>query len=126
MILVHEDDIPAVVTEGEFKRTLKVLLSPALDKAVDSIAVGLTIIPPGSKSDFISHAEREMFYVLSGEGAMRVGEETKPIFAGTAVWVGPHLRHQMINKGSATLKVLWVLSPPGRESLLLAQAGANG
>ena len=123
MILVHENDVPAVVTEGEFKRTLKVLLSPALDSAVDSIAVGLSIIPPGGKSDFISHAEREIFYVLNGEGAMRVGEETKPIIAGTAIWVGPHTMHQLINGSSGILKVLWVLSPPGRESLLVAQSG---
>jgi mannose-6-phosphate isomerase-like protein (cupin superfamily) len=125
MILVHENDVPAVVTGGEFNRTLKVLLSPALDSAVDSIAVGLSIIPPGSKSDFISHAEREMFYVLSGEGAVRIGEETKPINAGTAIWVSPHTTHQLVNGSSGVLKILWVLSPPGRESLLVAQSGAK-
>ncbi len=125
MILVHEDDVPAVVTDDEFKRTLKVLLSPAVDGAVDSLAVGLTMIPAGSKSDFIAHPEREMFYVLSGEGAVRVGEETRPITAGTAIWVGPDIVHQLINRGSSTLKVLWVLSPPGRESWILAQAGVK-
>jgi quercetin dioxygenase-like cupin family protein len=125
MILVHENDVPAVDTDDEFKRTLKVLLSPSMDSAVDSIAVGLTIIPAGSKSDFISHPEREMFYVLSGEGSVQVGEETKPITVGTAIWVGPHLMHQLINGGSRTLKVLWVLSPPGRESWILTKAGVR-
>ena len=122
MIIVNEKDASEVTTEGEFRRTLKVLLSPLLDRALESIAAGLTILPPGGKSDFIGHAEGEMFYVLQGEGAMRVGEQTWPITEGTAIWVGPHEVHQMINRGSGILKTLWVLSPPGRESLILEQA----
>jgi quercetin dioxygenase-like cupin family protein len=125
VIIVHEDDVPGVLTEGEFKRTLKVLLSPLLDSGIDSIAAGLTILPPGGKSDFIGHVEGEMFYVLRGVGAMRVGEQTRPISVGTAIWIGPHEVHQMINKGSGDLKILWVLNPPGRESLILEQARAG-
>jgi mannose-6-phosphate isomerase-like protein (cupin superfamily) len=125
MIIVNENDVPGVTTEGEFKRTLKVLLSPALDRAIDSIAAGLTIIPPEGKSDFISHAEGEMFYVLFGEGAIRIELETKPITAGTAIWVCPRTTHQLINTGSGVMKVLWVLSPPGRESFILEKSGAT-
>ena len=119
MILVHEDDVAGVTTEGEFQRTLKVLLSPTLDNAMGSLAAGLTILPPDGKSDFIKHPEGEMFYVLFGEGAIRLGSETRPISAGTAIWVCPQEMHQLLNKGSGVMKVLWVLSPPGRESLLL-------
>jgi quercetin dioxygenase-like cupin family protein len=124
MIIVNENDVPGVTTEGEFTRTLKVLLSPALHRAIDSIAVGLTIIPPEGKSDFISHPEGEMFYVLFGEGAIRSELETRPIAAGTAIWVCPGTTHQLVNTGSGTMKVLWVLSPPGRESFILDKSGA--
>ena len=125
MIMVHENDASEVTTAGEFRRTLKVLLSPLLDSGIDSIAVGLTILPPGGRSDFIGHPEGEMFYVLSGQGVMRVGENTRPITEGTAIWVGPHEVHQTINTGGGVLKLLWVLSPPGRESLILEQAHAK-
>ncbi len=125
MIIVNENDVPGVMTEGEFKRTLKVLLSPALDSAMGCIAVGLTIIPPDGRSDFISHSEGEMFYVLFGGGAIRTGSETRPIAAGTAIWVGPRTKHQLINTGSGVMKVLWVLSPPGRESLILEKGQAT-
>ncbi len=124
MIIVNEKNVPGVTTEGEFKRTLKVLLSPALDEAMGPIAAGLTILPPECRSDFISHSEGEMFYVLSGGGAIRTGSGTRPIGAGTAIWVCPGTQHQLINMGSGALKVLWVLSPPGRESLILEQARA--
>ncbi len=125
MIIVNEDDVPGVMIEGEFQRTLKVLLSPALDSAMGAIAAGLTIVPPEGRSDFISHSAGEMFYVLCGGGTIRTGSETRPITAGTAIWVCPGTRHQLINKGSGVLKVLWVLSPPGRESFILEKSRAR-
>ncbi len=125
MIIAHEKDASEVTTEGEYRRTLKVLLSPQLDRGIESIAAGLVILPPGGKSDFIGHVEGEMFYVLRGQGAIRVGEQIRPIVAGTAVWVGPHEVHQTMNTGDGELKLLWVLSPPGRESLILEQAGSG-
>jgi mannose-6-phosphate isomerase-like protein (cupin superfamily) len=70
-------------------------------------------------SDFARHTEGEMFYVVSGKGSMRVGDETLPITPGDAVWVPGETAHQMENTGQVVLKVLWVLSPPGREADIL-------
>jgi mannose-6-phosphate isomerase-like protein (cupin superfamily) len=123
MIIAYERQAPSLEIEDPHRRTLKVLLSPALDAAVESIAVGLSIIPPGSRSDCVGHPEREMFYVLHGEGTLRVEEELEPIGAGAAIWVPANVTHQLINTGSEVLKVLWVLSPPGREAGILEKCG---
>ena len=105
-----------------FKRKLKVLLSPALHEGLDSIAAGLTILPEGGRSDEHEHEEGEMFYVVHGSGRIKCGEEEEDLHEGTAVWSKPWTGHQLINTGKSTLKILWVLSPPGREKLILKKA----
>ncbi len=123
MIIMHESDAPSLEVEGPYKRTLKVLLSRHLDSAVDSLAAGLTTLPPGCMSDYVHHVEGEMFFIISGEGTMRVEEETVPVKPGDAIWVPTGKTHQMANPGQATMKVLWVLSPPGREVDILKKCG---
>ena len=122
MIIAHEKDAPTVEIPEPLKRSLKVLLSPILHKGLDSIASGLTILPPSGKSDEAEHIEGEMFYVISGRGLIRVGDEESELTTGTAVWVPPNIFHCLINNSNANLKVLWVLSPPGRESEIIDKA----
>ncbi|UCB45817.1 MAG: cupin domain-containing protein [Spirochaetota bacterium] len=119
MIIVHEESAPGLDIKEPFKRTLKVLLSPLINKELKSIAAGLTIIPSGGKSDNHEHPEGEMFYVVSGKGSIQVGEEVEVLIPGTAVWVQPGTSHQLCNDSDATLKILWVLSPPGREKAII-------
>ena len=122
MIIVHENNAPAVNVPAPFKRTLKVLLSPAINPEIESIGAGLTILPPGGKSNDAKHVEGEMFYVLCGKGCIRVGEEEEELTPGTAIWVPPGVTHQLLNNSNKTLKILWVLSPPGREAAILKKS----
>ena len=122
MIIVDEKSAPGMDVPEPFKRKLKVLLSPALHEGLDSIAAGLTILPEGGRSDEHEHEEGEMFYVVLGTGRIRVSDEEETLNEGTAVWVKPWTVHQLINTGQSTLKILWVLSPPGRERSILKNA----
>jgi mannose-6-phosphate isomerase-like protein (cupin superfamily) len=115
MILAHGDDAPSLDVAEPFRRTLKVLLSPALHPGLESLAAGFTILPPGGKSEVHGHTEGEMFFVCSGTGLIRVGDEEGILTPDTAVWGPPELPHQLINNGNEILKILWILSPPGRE-----------
>jgi uncharacterized cupin superfamily protein len=119
MIIARENDVPAVYMEEPFRRSLKVLLSPAITPELKSIAAGLTLLPPGGSSDFTNHIEGEMFYVISGKGHIIVGDEEEDLVPGTAVWVPAGIDHQLVNSCNDYLKILWVLSPPGREVKLL-------
>ena len=116
MIIYHENNAVEMKVPKPIERTLKVLLSPVLDPEVNSIAAGLTILPLGGKSDDHKHHEGEMFYVISGCGRIIVGAEEEKLTPGTVVWGQPEIVHQLINDSSETLKVLWVLCPPGREA----------
>lgn len=115
MIIAHEENASSMDAAEPFRRTLKVLLSPSLNPGLDSLAAGFTIIPPGGKSEEHKHMEGEMFFVCSGYGLIKVGNETERLKPCTAVWGPSDITHQMVNDSSETLKVLWVLCPPGRE-----------
>lgn len=122
MIITRENSAPGIDIPEPYKRTLKVLLSPALHDGLESIAAGLTILPPGGKSDEHEHMEGEMFYVISGKGLINVGREQEELVPGTAVWAPQGTGHQLINPHDRFLKVLWVLCPPGREKAILKKA----
>jgi len=122
MIVVHEDTAPAINVPEPYKRTLKVLLSPAIHPELQTLAVGMTILPPGGESDEHQHGEGEMFFVVSGTGCIKADKREEKLTAGTAIWAPPGDAHQLINNSSETLKVLWVLCPPGREASILEKA----
>ena len=116
MILAHGDNAPGIEVVEPFRRTLKVLLSPVLHPGLVALAAGFTILPPGGKSEVHGHTEGEMFFVCSGTGLIRVGDEEGVLSPDTAVWGPPEEPHQLINNSSEILKILWILCPPGREA----------
>jgi len=121
MIIADETTAPTMQVPAPFARTLKVLLSPVLHPELKSIAAGLTILPPGGKSDRHAHVEGEMFFIISGRGYLKSGEREVELTAMMTIWANPGEFHQLVNTGSETLKILWVLSPPGREADILKE-----
>ena len=126
MILIHENDAPAMDIAAPFERTLKVLLSPAISEGPEAIAAGLTILPPGGRSETHKHSEGEMFYVVSGYGLVEIENERRELVPGTAAWSPSGTSHCLLNNGTEILKILWVLSPPGREAAILEHALGYG
>lgn len=83
------------------------------------LGYNLTVLPPG-KAAFPRHNHRvneEMFFILEGEGEIRIGNERHKVRAGDAIACppgGPETAHQIANTGEAELKFLAVstrLSP---------------
>lgn len=67
-------------------------------------------VPPG-KAAFPRHfhcANEESLFVIEGEGALRIGDETVPVGAGDYISfpVGPQAPHQLRNTGSSPLRYL--------------------
>ena len=119
MIVSREECAPSMDIPEPNRRTLKVLLSPQLHEGLHALSSGLTILPPGGKSDLHEHSEGEMFYVLSGQCRIVVGEEEEEVEQGSAAWGPPHICHQLVNNGHRQCRVLWVLVPPGRERAII-------
>ena len=108
-----------------YKRTLKVLLSQQINHT-KNISLGMTILEPGWTSSPHGHeTEDEIWFVLSGTGQAKVGEESIQIEKGTAIDCPPGQPHQLINNGKEDLRVLWAFSPPGFESKYLGRKGGK-
>jgi quercetin dioxygenase-like cupin family protein len=120
--VIHEDAACSIDVGPPYTRTLKVLLSPILQNEVEGFASGYTILPPGSESDYTNHSEGEMFCVIEGSGEIRKNEDRHRLKPGSMVWCPPWDEHQLVNTGVKTLKVLWVLIPPGREGGIIEQS----
>ena len=79
------------------------------------LGLNLTQVAPGRTAyPFHSHrANDELFYVLAGEGTLRLGERRLPVKVGDVIGCpvgGPESAHQLINTGSAPLRYLSISS----------------
>jgi uncharacterized cupin superfamily protein len=77
------------------------------------LGYNLTVVPPGKRAwQFHNHrVNEEMFFVLEGEGEVRIGKETFPIKRGDVIAHppgGPETAHQIVNTSKAELKYLAV------------------
>jgi uncharacterized cupin superfamily protein len=87
------------------------------------LGYNVTVVPPGRRA-FPAHSHvvnEEMFFVIEGEGELRVGEARYPIRAGDIIACppgGPETAHQIVNTSSAEIRYLAVstmLSPEAVE-----------
>lgn len=66
-------------------------------------------LPPGASTGLHVHQEvAEFYYVIKGEGAVRVGEETAPVRAGDAIPIQLGDVHAVENTGAAPMEFLIV------------------
>ena len=77
------------------------------------LGYNVTAVPPGKKA-FPFHSHRlneEMFFILEGEGELRLGTQTHRVRRGdfiACVPGGPGTAHQIVNTGSVELKYIAV------------------
>jgi len=78
------------------------------------LGYNITVLPPGKRA-FPLHNHRvneEMFFILEGEGEIRIGAETYPVTKGDVIACppgGPETAHQLINtSGKDEMKYLAV------------------
>jgi mannose-6-phosphate isomerase-like protein (cupin superfamily) len=53
----------------------------------------------------------EIYFILSGEGDMSVGSDTRRVEPGDAIWIPAGSRHSLTNTGQSDCQVLVVASP---------------
>lgn len=56
----------------------------------------------------------EVYYILEGQGEMRIGDETAPVRAGQAVYIPPDAEQCITNTGDADLVFLCIVDPAWR------------
>ncbi len=98
----------------------------------ERLGYNLTIVPPG-KCAFPAHnhyGNEEMFFILEGEGQLRIGNTYSPIRAGDFIACppgGPETAHQIINTSETlTLRYLAVSTMQSPDLFHYPDSGKTG
>ena len=68
--------------------------------------------PPGQQTTPHYHLQtEEIYYILVGQGLMRIDREERQVAAGDAIAIPPGKVHTITNTGSETLKFLCCCAP---------------
>jgi mannose-6-phosphate isomerase-like protein (cupin superfamily) len=105
----------AVIASGErgtatAGREFTLLAHP--ENGCESVTQFVGYIPPGRAPDHF-HRYDEVVYVLGGEGAFHVGDESAPLRAGSCFHLPARLVHCVENHGPGEMRVLGVFRPAG-------------
>ena len=85
------------------------LLSPNLNGPLELL---LSVIEPGSDSDFYSHDGAEAGFVLSGVLDLWIGDSRFRLDEGDSFSFKSTTPHRCANPSDAPTRVIWVITPP--------------
>jgi mannose-6-phosphate isomerase-like protein (cupin superfamily) len=97
----------AVAVDQERKNTGKAYLEFL---HVPAMSAGLYVIPKGGSDPQKPHREDELYYIIRGRARMTVGQETKPVRAGSVIFVPATAAHRF-HDVEEELAVLVVFAP---------------
>lgn len=77
-----------------------------------SLSVKQELMPPGTKEKKHFHTiAQQFFFILKGEAAFYVDEETLKVKAGQGLSILPHCKHFIANEGNEDLEFLVISNP---------------
>jgi mannose-6-phosphate isomerase-like protein (cupin superfamily) len=77
---------------------------------VPSLSVGLYMLPAGAVDMQEPHTEDEIYYVISGRASILVDQESRPVEAGSLVFVKANIEHRF-HAITEDLRVLVIFAP---------------
>jgi len=77
----------------------------------DSMSLGLYVLPAGGVDLQSPHNEDEVYYIVSGQGKITVGDEVQSVQPGSIVFVAAQVPHRF-HDISEDLKILVFFAPP--------------
>jgi mannose-6-phosphate isomerase-like protein (cupin superfamily) len=90
-------------------------IRPLVDRttsAIELCSLAEEVLPVGATVGRHYHVEtEEIYYVLRGSGRMTVGEESREVSAGDAVYIPRGLAHTLVNTGTEPMFILLVCGP---------------
>ncbi len=76
-------------------------------------SLGLYMLTVGQADPQQPHTEDEVYYLVRGAGMIRVGDETRPVAAGSMVYVDERVGHRF-HSITEDLTILVFFAPPRR------------
>ena len=78
----------------------------------DDILFGMWELAPHAIYHGHKHETPEIYYIISGKAQWTVGEETREVTSGTAIYTKPGAVHKMVNLLDEPLQAIWVWWAP--------------
>ena len=103
------DAVPAVTTKDGSE--IRELLAHR-NSCIQLQSLAEARLPPGASTTPHHHVRtEEIYYILEGEGLMRIGSDSRRVVVGDAIAIPPGKQHQITNTGTITLKFLCCCAP---------------
>lgn len=120
---VHNiDEVPAFITlDGS---EIRELLAHR-NSTIRNQSLAEARVSPGESTSLHYHPRtEEIYYIIAGQGEMRLGDETRQVGPGDAIAIPPGQIHQITNRGQETLKLLCCCAPGyEHEDTVLVEGG---
>jgi quercetin dioxygenase-like cupin family protein len=81
------------------------------------------VVDPGTTSTPHSHDENEMFFIVRGEGELRLDDETRRVGPGDTIFITPFGEHSLTNDGDDELVFLTIWWGGAEREAAAAAAG---
>ncbi len=103
------DQLPSFVTaDGS---SIRELAGPSWTAARAQSLAEATVAPGGATAEHYHPRAEELYYFVSGEGRMRLGQAESAIAAGDCVVIPPGTIHKLWNEGGEPLVLLCCCAP---------------
>jgi len=90
-------------------------IRPLIDRTTSPInqcSLAEEVLPPGASVTPHHHEViEEIYYVVEGDGVMRIDDEEREVVAGDAIYIPRFARHTLTNTGNGPMKILLVCGP---------------
>lgn len=90
-------------------------IRPLIDRAtaqIERCSLAEEVLPVGASVGRHYHVEtEEVYYILNGTGRMTVGDETREVTAGDAIFIPRRAAHTLENTGQTPMTILLVCGP---------------
>jgi mannose-6-phosphate isomerase-like protein (cupin superfamily) len=109
MKVVNRSEVKPFITKDSSE--IREILAPA-NSGIRNQSLAEAGIAPGSSTDEHFHPQtEEIYYVLQGQGRIRVEDEERDVVPGDGIAILPGHRHKMWNTGELPLVFLCCCSP---------------
>ena|SRR6185437_10251330 len=103
------DEVPAFTTKDGSE--IRELLADRNSCIVKQSLAEARLAPGLSTTPHYHPQTEEIYYILTGTGTMRIGEESRPVGPGDAIAIPPGCVHQITNSGDHLLRFLCCCAP---------------
>jgi mannose-6-phosphate isomerase-like protein (cupin superfamily) len=73
----------------------------------------VTLEPRGGQVPWHNQEQEEIYFIVSGEGEMCLGEERRSVSTGQAVYIPSGVFHQLTNTGEEPMTMVYCYGPAG-------------